>query len=137
MGLPFTFAGWKSTTCYSCNTAIGMESELYDQRLSDHRSFWCPNGHEQHFTGDTPAQKQIQALEAELAKAKADRDRAHSSRQWAETRAKGANMKAGKAKAALKRLTHRVECGVCPHCQRTFKQLAAHIKSKHKATVLR
>ena len=38
---------------------------------------------------------------------------------------------AAKAKATLSSQTRRVNAGVCIHCNRTFKQLAAHMKCKH------
>lgn len=60
-----------------------------------------------------------------------DAEQQRKSREWAESQARGANIAAGKAKAARRRLEHRVNCGVCPHCRRTVKQMAAHIKSKH------
>lgn len=36
-----------------------------------------------------------------------------------------------KAENSLQRIKKRVNNGVCPCCHRTFKQLAAHMKSKH------
>lgn len=36
-------------------------------------------------------------------------------------------------KKSFKRMETRVAAGVCPHCNRTFKQLAAHMKCKHSA----
>lgn len=114
-----------------------MEAALQARRLKDRRDFWCPNGHSQHYTGKSDEAKRIEELERALAAEKSRADRERSNREWAESRAKGANIAAGKAKAAARRLTHRVECGVCPHCRRTFKQLAAHMRAKHGAWALR
>jgi hypothetical protein len=108
-----------------------MATDLYDRRLKDHEVFYCPNGHPQHFTGTDPDKKRIAELERQIAAEKANAESAHRQRQWAESRAKGANIQAGKAKAAKRRLEARVNCGVCPHCRRTVKQMAAHIKTKH------
>ncbi len=52
-------------------------------------------------------------------------------RQWAEQKAKTAEARRRAEKAAKTRLKKRVAAGVCPCCNRTFKQLAAHIKRKH------
>lgn len=133
MALQAAYGAWPYTeiTCYRCAVKFGMPDSIYERRKADHDSFWCPNGHEQHFTGQTPDQKRIAELEREVQFARSDAEHQRSSRKWAETRAKGANIAAGKAKAAQRRLIARVHAGVCPHCNRTFKQLAAHMKSKH------
>ncbi len=124
--------------CYLCATPFGMETSLYNQRCKDRRGFFCPVGHEQYFSGPTPDQKRIADLEAEVAKQKAETLRQQrvaeadrEARRWAESAVHGARVMRGRAEAAKKRLEHRVNCGVCPHCKRTFKQLAAHMKSKH------
>lgn len=121
--------------CYLCGTAFWIERELYVQRKNDRRTFWCPNGHDQHFVGETAEQVRIKELERQVATERANAESHRRQRQWAETRAKGANIQAGKAKAALRRTVERVHAGVCPHCNRTFKQLAAHMQAKHKSEV--
>lgn len=132
MGQPlFAPTGYRLIVCYSCRIEFCITTDLFTKRYNDHRDFWCPNGHPQSYYGETDEQRRIKQLERDVAAAKSAQERAESSRKWAETRAKGANIAAGKAKAAKRRLEHRVECGVCPHCQRTFKQLAAHMKTKH------
>jgi len=131
MGIPATWDGFRTVTCCRCGTGFAMEADLHARRKQDHRDFYCPNGHKQYFTGPSSEQKKIADLERQLQQATENARRAQQSREWAESRAKGANIQAGKAKAALKRLEHRIDCGVCPHCSRTFKQLAAHMKSKH------
>lgn len=126
MGQPalVDFKWMRSTDCCECGVAFAMTSDLYEQRLKDHASFYCPNGHQQHFVGKTAEQQRIEALEAEVA-------RHRQSREWAEQQAKGANIAAGIAKGRLRRVIDRVHAGVCPHCNRTFKQLVQHMKAKH------
>jgi hypothetical protein len=131
MGIPATWAGFKTIECCRCATGFAVEAGLYEQRRQDHESFWCPNGHEQHFTGKTVDQRRIEQLEHQVASEQARAKRERHSREWAESRAKGANIQAGKAKAAKRRLEARIARGVCPCCHRTFKQLAAHMKTKH------
>jgi hypothetical protein len=110
-----------------------MERHLYETRQQDHGTFYCPNGHGQHFTGKTDDERRIAALERQLKQAQENAASAWRQREWAEKQTKSANIKTGIAQASLRRLRHRVACGVCPECHRTFKQLAAHIKSKHGA----
>lgn len=121
----------RALNCFSCGVEFAMSDDMYAQRLKDHGSFYCPNGHSQHFTGQTPDQKRIAELERKLLIETSNRESAERSRKWAETAAKGANIQRGKALAAKRRLEHRIACGICPKCHRTFKQLAAHMKSKH------
>jgi hypothetical protein len=123
--------GYTAIVCYKCRVEFCITDDLYLARRRDRESFWCPNGHEQHFTGPSKEALRIQELEREVTLARQSRDRAIETRQWAETRAKGANIAAGKAKAAKRRLEQRVSHGVCPCCHRAFKQLAAHMKTKH------
>lgn len=40
-----------------------MPRRLYEVRLKDHESFYCPNGHARHFVGQTEEQKRIEKLE--------------------------------------------------------------------------
>ncbi len=124
-------AALTTETCCNCGVAFAMDTALYQQRRKDHASFYCPNGHSQYYTGQTDEQKRIAELERAVELAKRETESARHSRQWAESRAKGANIAAGLAKAAARRLRRRVEAGVCPDCHRTFKQLAAHMKCKH------
>lgn len=131
MGIPDTWSGFKATDCCVCGVGFAMESGLYDQRRKDHAQFYCPNGHGQHFAGKTDDEKRIAELERAVATAKADALSAQRAREWAEQRAKGANIAAGLAKGKLKRVHERLHAGVCPFCKRTFKQLAAHMASKH------
>lgn len=111
-----------SETCIECGIEFAIPSGYRRQRLEDHRGFHCPNGHSQFFAGETEAQKLQKQLDIEKRKLEFERNQ----RATLEAQLSAAVKK-------TKRLTHRVECGVCPHCQRTFKQLAAHMKSKHSA----
>lgn len=59
-------------------------------------------------------------------------------KEWAEQdatnqkkRAEGAERKERGQRAAKTRLRNRAREGVCPCCNRTFKQLSAHMKNKH------
>lgn len=118
--------------CCECGIEFAMTAAFIHTRKTDQVSWFCPNGHKQFFPkGETAEQRQIRELKAQAESERQRANRAEESRKWAETNAKGARISAGKALAAKRRLEQRVRCGVCPHCQRTFKQLAAHMKSKH------
>jgi uncharacterized Zn finger protein (UPF0148 family) len=123
--------GFVSESCYACGVPFCITTEMYHQRLRDKKSFYCPNGHSQAYIGQTEVEKERDALRAQLQREQSARESAERSRKWAEKQARGANVAAGMAKAKVRRVMERVHAGVCPHCNRTFKQLAAHMKSKH------
>ena len=118
---------YEEITCCNCNTAFCMEVGLYKNRLDDHKLFYCPNGHPQHFMGE----REVDRLKRQLEQKQREVEFEQRMKIDARRKLLGQKIATGKAKAARTRLLHRVECGVCPHCQRTFKQLAAHMKAKH------
>lgn len=106
--------------CCSCGVIFGMTSQLRSQRLDDHRSFWCPNGHVQTYVGETEAAKNARLLREEQAR--------HQ-----RTLARENDLAAEKTK--LEHKLKRVSRGVCPECKRTFPNLARHMACKHGAAV--
>ncbi len=120
-----------SQSCCNCGIEFAVPTDFDANRRKDHKTFYCPSGHGQSYHGKTEEEKRIEALEAQLARERSAKESEQQSRKWAEQAALTAKQQAGKARAKLRRTLERVECGVCPHCQRTFKQLAAHMKSKH------
>ena len=41
---------WKVEQCCSCGVPFAMTKETYENYLSNGRNFYCPNGHQQHYT---------------------------------------------------------------------------------------
>jgi hypothetical protein len=117
--------------CCRCGIIFAVPNDFDNQRRKDHQPFYCPSGHSQGYFDKTKEEKRIAELEQQLARERQAVESERSSRQWAESRAKGAAIQAGKAKAAKQRLEQRIAHGVCPCCHRSFKQLAAHMKDKH------
>ena len=109
--------------CITCGVTFGIPKTMHDtaRRVG---GFWCcPNGHSQGWEKGTENTK-IKNLERELELEK-------SRKQSALERANALQIRADdlerKAKMALKR----AKAGVCPCCNRTFKQLVRHMKTKH------
>lgn len=118
--------------CPVCEINYAVPESWRCERASDHRDWHCPNMCVLHYPREeSPGARRIKELERQLDSERRRATAATQAREWAESRAKGANIAAGKAKAAERRLRARVGAGVCPCCQRTFKQLAAHMKAKH------
>jgi RNase P subunit RPR2 len=107
--------------CCNCHMLFGMTKEFYDERKEKKGTeFFCPKGHSQHYTGESDAQRYKRMLEEANKKNTDLAGRVH-----------GAETARGIAEKKAKRLLKRIRAGVCPHCQRTFSQLARHIESKH------
>jgi hypothetical protein len=106
--------------CCSCGVVFGMPKELYRQRKADGDWFWCPNGHQQHYT-------------------EREEDRLRRLLDNAETRARAcADQKdaAERSNRALRgvvtRTKRRVADGVCPAgCRRHFSNLERHMATQH------
>jgi hypothetical protein len=105
--------------CYKCGVVFAVDAKLESNWRRDKTQFFCPNGH-----GQSYIESEADRLRKQLADAQRDRD-------WQKQRAETLNEKLDKQKKAATLLKKRVNCGVCPHCQRTVRQMAAHIKSKH------
>jgi hypothetical protein len=120
-------ATFKVLKCIGCGVEFAMPEALNAERVRDKQNFYCPNGHEQHFTGKSDAMLRREAEQA-----------AREAQALAEARQReldGALRTIAKvkkeAKAAAERVEHRVESGVCLHCHRTFKNVARHMYRQH------
>jgi hypothetical protein len=106
--------------CCACGVVFAM-TEYHDTRFKEtHRIFYCPNGHQQHYTAKTPAELAREEL-------------ARCQDRLARTEARAASEAAARAAAEgmVARLTKRVANGVCPCCKRSFANLKRHMASQH------
>ena len=115
--------------CITCFIAFRVPEGFTAARRHDGRNFYCPNcGNQMHYKpGETEADKLRR--ERDLLKqqmARKDDDIASLNRLWA-----AANERAATAERKIKRVEKRAHAGLCPCCNRTFSELAKHIKSKH------
>lgn len=124
----FKLAGQSVTTvaCYCCGTVFAMDSELYWRRRDDGNMFWCPNGHQQHFT------------ESELQRAQKRAENLAKRLEWAEqgernaiARADATERRRRSIQGHATRLRKRIASGQCPCCKERFAELEQHIAEKH------
>ena len=114
--------------CGCCGGTYAINKRYKEKCAEDGSSWTCPYckvgwG----YSGKGRAQQLEKQLEAERKARQEAESRAaveRSQRQAAETNAK-------RAQTRLKNVKHRVAAGTCPCCNRTFKQLAAHMANKH------
>ena len=106
------------TSCW-CGIPFAIPSNLYTWlQKSEKNHCHCPNGHGMVF--DNGLQEQLDKAKRQL---NATKDLlAHEERSHAATK--------GQVTKVKKKLA-RVEAGVCPHCNRTFQNLARHMETKH------
>jgi len=125
MGFPNqkTETDLKIIQCGTCGVWHGIPQVMFDSCYQEGGFWTCPNGHSRGY-GEGSTAKQ---LEKEIKR-----------RKWAEENALSARKEAKKSelrriaqKGVTTRLKNRAKAGVCPCCNRTFKQLAAHMKNKH------
>ena|SRR5258708_7341923 len=109
----------KDLTCYSCITHFAMDEALYRRRLEDGGSFWCPNGHSQHFT------------ESEVQKLKRENQALKRDEAWAQQLLAKEQELHAETKSKLRKTNRRIANGVCPCCHRNFVNVARHMGSKH------
>lgn len=121
----------EAMNCCECGLTFGLSSEFEQRRREDHRNWYCPNGHPQHFPGKTRLEQERDAAR-ELAQREARR------RELAERRANNAEQDADNSRrsaAAYKgwatRVRNRIKNGVCPCCNRSFSNVRRHMASQH------
>lgn len=112
--------------CYKCGVPFGLSLELYNRRCDDGESFWCPNGHSQHFT-----ESNVQRLERILKSERSSKEywQRESTRE-AQERIK-AERRLSATQGVVTRIKKRVANGVCPCCKRHFVNLEKHMHGQH------
>ena len=114
--------------CCQCKTSFGLSDETYRVLQRSEQPFWCPHGHKQVFrAGPSEADK----LRSERDRLKQDAARLNDWLREQRQRAGQAERSAAAYKGVATRTRNRVKNGVCPCCNRTFSNLAAHMAGKH------
>lgn len=106
--------------CCNCGVVFAFPESLNTRLVETHRVFFCPNGHEQLYKGETEAEKLKKELEKERQR-----------RTMAENTATAEAQRASNLEATLTRERKRVGNGVCPCCNRSFSNLRRHMATKH------
>jgi RNase P subunit RPR2 len=116
----------KEMVCQQCGCVHAIPQAMYD-RCARLGGYWhCPNGHSWGWEKGAEHTR-IKELERKLAEEQARKVEALS-------RENMERLRADTAEKARKRLIKRASAGVCPCCNRTFENLARHMKTKHKDT---
>jgi hypothetical protein len=106
--------------CCNCHTRFAMTQQLNAQRRADHENFYCPNGHGQHYTGESEAEK----LRRQLRSARSDAT-------WTRDQLEASERSKAAIKGHLTRARNKLAKGQCPCCDQTFGNVREHMKFKH------
>lgn len=116
--------------CCACGIPFSIPDEWDDRLRKNHESFYCPSGHAQSYTGNAMTKKEEQ-LKQELNSLKGQLESSKGNEKfWNEMWQKKVDENK-KINKELKSVKTRVKNGVCPCCNRTFQDLAKHMKTKH------
>jgi hypothetical protein len=99
-----------------CGMTFAVPGWWETTRREDHATWFCPNGHRRVFIGKSAVDLAHEAL----ARERAAHDQTQAARDTAERKL-----------ATAERRIRRVKVGLCPFCERSFSNLAAHMKCKH------
>ncbi len=126
-----SFYSYKDVTCCSCGMTFGVPSAWEKARREDHAGFKCPNGHSLLFDGPSPAEKLAETLRLERDRLKQQLAQKDDEVEWQRTQRKTEERRVIAAKGQITKLKKRAKAGVCPCCNRTFANMAAHMKTQH------
>lgn len=112
-------------TCW-CGMPFMLSKDLRYQARNRGHTIYCPLGHT-----ITWKETEETRLRRERDRLKQDQARLEDEKRWAEQQAQMARERADKAEKATKRLKKRASAGTCPCCNRTFANMAQHMKHQH------
>jgi len=113
----------KEMQCGSCGVWHAIPQVMFDKCYREGGFWHCPNGHSRGYSEGNTAKQ--------LEKEKKRREWAEQAEAERREELNTVNKKLSAQKGVNTRLKNRAKAGVCPCCNRTFKQLAAHMKNKH------
>lgn len=106
--------------CCNCGVLFAMPKYLQVKLRENREYFYCPNGHQQHYTGKSEAEEQRERAERLATQVKQMGNRLET-----EKRSHSAT------KGKVTKLKNRIANGVCPCCNRTFANLGKHMANQH------
>lgn len=112
--------------CPECRINYWLPDGFRDERRKDQRIWWCPNGHQRWYAESEVdrLRRERDVLKQQMARAEEERDRAYR----IQSEAVDARIK---AERELRRVQRRAVAAVCPCCNRSFQNVARHMKTKH------
>ena len=110
-----------------CGVTFALDADYVAARKSDHKTWYCPNGHSRYY----PAKSKEEQLADELAAARRIAENERTRRRQEQEATRHAERRRAAAQGQVTKIKRRVGNGVCPCCSRSFTDLARHMASKH------
>lgn len=116
-------------SCSECRLTYAVQLDWVTARKQDHRTFWCPNGHQQHFPGESDLERLEREKKNALLRCRSAEAQATHARDQQLAAERSARAYKGQATRARRKAVH----GVCPApgCGRTFQDLQRHVAGQH------
>lgn len=113
--------------CCACFMTFGVPERFDAKRREDHKSFFCPNGHSQSYTGKSEADR----LRDQLAAEKHAREQADAMARDRAVQLERTKKRLAATQGVVTRHKKKISAGTCPCCSAQFKNLEAHMKNRH------
>lgn len=114
---------YRRLSCSECGVVYFFPEDWCGCAEKIKRSWHCPNGHGQWFHGES------------FEDLRRSRERLKQENARLEEETAIARRRADKAEHETKRIKKRAAAGTCPCCQRSFSNMAEHMKKEHPAFI--
>ena len=116
-------------TCCNCHVTFGLTEDMQTARRNDHLTFYCPNGHGQHYTGRSDLDEARAAAERLRSRLRM----AERSEQFYRDQAAAERRRASAQKGQRTRVMNLITRGICPvsGCRLNFTNVGEHMATVH------
>lgn len=113
--------------CGECGVVYALTKAFVEERGEDHKTWRCPWGHRRYF----PQKSREEELREQLEREQQRRREAYTRALHAEDQKRAAEHELRATRGAARKVAQRIQAGVCPCCNRSFKNLSRHMETKH------
>lgn len=124
--------------CGNCEANYGLTQSFIDRARKDGTSWTCPHCEQTRVFRESENDR----LKKQLAQTQTTLERSEANVKWWQERKQLAQQEAAHQEArargykgALSKVEKRIRAGVCPCCNRTFKDLLQHMQTQHPAEI--
>lgn len=110
--------------CCNCGIRFGVSHERNSRLRESHKTFYCPSGHPQSYSG-----------ESEKERLRRENERMVRRMAWKDDELLAAERSVSAMRGQITKIKKRAAAGVCPCCNRQFQNLHRHMLTKHPSFV--
>lgn len=120
---------FRAEICCECSIEFRVGAGFHKKRVLDGKTFYCPNGHAQYYTGNETTQQENERLKRQLETKLQENRMLRSTNKTTEARRRASQAWSTRRKKQLARVTE----GLCPCCDEHFPDVARHMAAAHPA----